>query len=58
MGRVPEETNAPYRIAKRPTWCTPGQRPAAERRFAYLIPTNLYGPGDKFHPDVSHVIQR
>ena len=27
-----------------------------DRRFAYLIPTNLYGPGDKFHPAVSHVI--
>ena len=26
------------------------------QRFAYLIPTNLYGPGDKFHPSVSHVI--
>jgi len=26
------------------------------QKFAYLIPTNLYGPGDKFHPDVSHVI--
>ena len=22
----------------------------------YLMPTNLYGPGDKFHPAVSHVI--
>ena len=26
------------------------------QRFVYLIPTNLYGPGDKFHPSVSHVI--
>ncbi len=26
------------------------------QQFAYLIPTNLYGPGDKFHPSVSHVI--
>jgi GDP-L-fucose synthase len=26
------------------------------QKFAYLIPTNLFGPGDKFHPDVSHVI--
>lgn len=26
------------------------------QRFAFLIPTNLFGPGDKFHPDVSHVI--
>jgi GDP-L-fucose synthase len=26
------------------------------QRFAYLIPTNLYGPGDKFDTRVSHVI--
>jgi len=26
------------------------------QRSAFLIPTNLYGPGDKFHPAVSHVI--
>ena len=26
------------------------------QKFAYLIPTNLYGPGDKFHESVSHVI--
>ena len=26
------------------------------QRSAYLMPTNLYGPGDKFHPGVSHVI--
>jgi GDP-L-fucose synthase len=26
------------------------------QKFAFLIPTNLFGPGDKFHPDVSHVI--
>jgi GDP-L-fucose synthase len=25
-------------------------------RFAYLIPTNLYGPGDNFNDDTSHVI--
>jgi GDP-L-fucose synthase len=26
------------------------------QRSAFLLPTNLYGPGDKFHPSVSHVI--
>ena len=26
------------------------------QRSIYLMPTNLYGPGDKFHPSVSHVI--
>ncbi|MEY4607685.1 MAG: hypothetical protein RLY45_2445 [Actinomycetota bacterium] len=53
----PEETNAPYGIAKK------AQLVHAQvnhhqygQRFAYLIPTNLYGPGDKFHPAVSHVI--
>jgi GDP-L-fucose synthase len=26
------------------------------QHFAFVIPTNLYGPGDKFHESVSHVI--
>ena len=26
------------------------------QQFAFVIPTNLYGPGDKFHESVSHVI--
>ena len=26
------------------------------QNVVYVMPTNLYGPGDKFHPDVSHVI--
>jgi GDP-L-fucose synthase len=53
----PEETNAPYGVAKKAllvhaqvNWAQYGQR------SAFLIPTNLYGPGDKFHPAVSHVI--
>ena len=42
---------------RRPTSCTPrSTRTQYGQRFAYLIPTNLYGPGDKFHPAVSHVI--
>lgn len=53
----PEETNAPYGIAKK-AHLIHAQVNAAQygQRFAYLIPTNLYGPGDKFHPEVSHVI--
>ena len=53
----PEETNAPYGIAKKAN-LVHAQVNAAQygQRFAYLIPTNLYGPGDKFHPAVSHVI--
>jgi GDP-L-fucose synthase len=53
----PEETNAPYGIAKK-ALLIHAQVNAAQygQRFAYLIPTNLYGPGDKFHPAVSHVI--
>ena len=53
----PEETNAPYGIAKK-AHLIHAQVNAAQygQRFAYLIPTNLYGPGDKFDPRVSHVI--
>src|SRR3954447_24836931 len=53
----PEETNAPYGIAKK-AHLIHAQVNAHQygQRFAYLIPTNLYGPGDKFHPSVSHVI--
>lgn len=53
----PEETNAPYGIAKKANLIH-AQVNAEQygQQFAYLIPTNLYGPGDKFHPSVSHVI--
>ena len=53
----PEETNAPYGLAKK-AHLVHAQVNATQygQRFAYLIPTNLYGPGDKFHPTVSHVI--
>jgi len=53
----PEETNAPYGIAKK-ALLVHAQVNAAQygQRFVFLIPTNLYGPGDKFHPRVSHVI--
>ena len=53
----PEETNAPYGVAKRSL----GVMIEAYRRQygfngIYLIPVNLYGPGDNFHPETSHVI--
>jgi GDP-L-fucose synthase len=53
----PEETNAPYGIAKK-AHLVHAQVNHAQygQRFSYLIPTNLFGPGDKFHPSVSHVI--
>jgi len=53
----PEETNAPYGLAKK-AHLVHAQVNATQygQRSAYLIPTNLYGPGDKFHPSVSHVI--
>ena len=53
----PEETNAPYGIAKLAQLV---QLQANRAQFGqngiYLMPTNLYGPADKFHPAVSHVI--
>ena len=53
----PEETNAPYGIAKKANLIHAQVNQAQYgQRFAYLIPTNHYGPGDKFHPTVSHVI--
>jgi len=53
----PEETNAPYGIAKKALLIhAQVNRAQYGQRSAFLIPTNLYGPGDKFHPSVSHVI--
>lgn len=53
----PEETNAPYGIAKKAHLVhAQVNEQQYDQRFAYVIPTNLYGPGDKFHPSVSHVI--
>lgn len=53
----PEETNAPYGIAKRAALVML-QAYQAEYglKFNYLIPTNLYGPGDNFDDSTSHVI--
>jgi GDP-L-fucose synthase len=53
----PEETNAPYGVAKLALLThAQANRAQYDQRCIYLIPTNLYGPGDKFHPAVSHVI--
>lgn len=53
----PEETNAPYGIAKLAQLAQlQANRAQYGQRAIYLMPTNLYGPGDKFHPSVSHVI--
>ena len=53
----PEETNAPYGIAKLAHLVhAQTVREQYGQEVIYLIPTNLYGPGDKFHPAVSHVI--
>ncbi len=53
----PEETNAPYGIAKLAQLVhLQANRSQYGQVGIYLMPTNLYGPGDKFHPAVSHVI--
>lgn len=53
----PEETNAPYGIAKKALLVHAQVNEAQYgQKFAFVIPTNLYGPGDKFHESVSHVI--
>ncbi|MCY3634062.1 MAG: GDP-L-fucose synthase [bacterium] len=53
----PEETNAPYGVAKLANLVQlQANRDQYGQHGIYLMPTNLYGPGDKFHPSVSHVI--
>jgi GDP-L-fucose synthase len=53
----PEETNAPYGLAKKMLLV---QAQAYRKQYGfnaiYLLPVNLYGPGDNFHPEHSHVI--
>jgi GDP-L-fucose synthase len=53
----PEETNAPYGLAKK-MLLVQAQAYCQEYGFncIYVIPTNLYGPGDNFDPETSHVI--
>lgn len=53
----PEETNAPYGLAKKMLLV---QAQAYRKQYGfnaiYLLPVNLYGPGDNFDPENSHVI--
>ena len=53
----PEETNAPYGLAKKMLLV---QAQAYREQYGfnaiYLLPVNLYGPGDNFDPDTSHVV--
>jgi GDP-L-fucose synthase len=53
----PEPTNAPYGVAKRALM---EMLSAYRKQYGFngitLIPVNLYGPGDNFNPDSSHVI--
>lgn len=53
----PEETNAPYGLAKKMMLV---QSQAYRQQYGfnsiYLLPVNLYGPGDNFDPSSSHVI--
>jgi GDP-L-fucose synthase len=53
----PEETNAPYGLAKK-MQLVQSQAYRAEYGFnsIFLLPVNLYGPGDNFNPANSHVI--
>lgn len=53
----PEETNAPYGLAKKMLYI---QSIAYRKQYnfnsVFLLPVNLYGPGDNFHSERSHVI--
>jgi GDP-L-fucose synthase len=53
----PEETNAPYGLAKK-MQLVQAQSYREQYGFnaIYLLPVNLYGPGDNFKPESSHVI--
>jgi GDP-L-fucose synthase len=53
----PEETNAPYGLAKK-MMLVQAQAYRTQYGFnaIYLLPVNLYGPGDNFDLDTSHVI--
>src|SRR5438132_104447 len=53
----PEETNAPYGLAKK-MMLVQAQAYRAQYGFnaIHVLPVNLYGPGDNFDPETSHVI--
>jgi GDP-L-fucose synthase len=53
----PEETNAPYGVAKKAILVgAQSYRAQYGLRTAYLLPANLYGPRDNFDLETSHVI--
>ena len=53
----PEETNAPYGVAKKAVFVMlDGYRREYGLHSAVVVPVNLYGPGDNFDPTSSHVI--
>lgn len=53
----PEETNAPYGLAKKMLLVqAQAYRDQYDFNAVYLLPVNLYGPGDNFDPKSSHVI--
>ena len=53
----PEETNAPYGLAKKMMLVqAQGYRQQYDFNTIFLLPANLYGPGDNFDPESSHVI--
>jgi len=53
----PEETNAPYGIAKKAMLVMGhAYRQQYDMNLIYLVPVNLYGPEDKFDLESSHVI--
>jgi len=53
----PEETNAPYGVAKKAVFVMlDGYRREFGLASAVVVPVNLFGPGDNFDPASSHVI--
>jgi len=53
----PDETNAPYGLAKKMLLVqAQAYREQYGMNVIYLLPTNLYGPGDDFDLETSHVI--
>jgi len=53
----PEETNAPYGMAKKMLLVqAQAYRQQYDFNAIYLLPVNLYGPEDNFDPETSHVI--
>jgi GDP-L-fucose synthase len=53
----PEETNAPYGLAKKMLLVqAQAYRQQYDFNAIYLLPVNLYGPGDNFDPATSHAI--